>query len=469
MNMRVTPQEIAERALSAAGSDAIVIVEHDCVADLRWARSTLTTNGERTTTTLTVIAFHHRGDGVGTATLSMTGPDTDSAEALGRAAQVAAASAPAATDASDLLTPSDLSGLSDTALRWADPAELTSGSALAPITAGLGEALGSGARDDIEHFGYAEHSVTTTWLASSTGVRLRWAQPSGRIEMTAKSHARSRSAWQGAAHEDLSRIDVAQLDRALRQGLRWQATKVPVQPGRHTALLTSGAVADLACDIWWYAAARDAAEGRSVFSRPGGGTRVGERITPRRITIGTDPADLEMPYAPFDIATSSNSHSSVFDNAMPVTAAAWIADGTVGPLVAPRATAKELNCPVVSSGSNLRVTDADGHGTLEELIARTQDALLVTCVWYNRVVDPQTLLITGLSRDGVYVVKDGEIVGSAGNFRFNESPVGMLARVTDAGATTRTQPREMADYVARIAAPPMVIDGFNFSTASDAL
>ena len=466
MSTQESPQEIAERALSAVSGSAIVLVEHDSTADVRWARSTLTTNGERGSTTLTVIAFDERSDGVATATLSMTGPNVESSEALARAAFAAAKSAPVAADAAPLIAPGDVPG---NAQAWFEPALLTSGAALSPVTAGLGAALRAGHSDGIEHFGYAEHSVTTTWLASTTGLRLRWAQPSGRIEMTAKSHERARSAWQGAANEDLSLIDIAQLDSQLRQGLAWQAHKIQVKPGRHTALLTAGAVADLACDIWWYASARDAAEGRSVFSRAGGGTRVGDVLTSRHITIGSDPHDSDMPGMPFEAVTTSNSHSSVFDNGLPASSAAWVVDGKVGSLIAPRAVAQELGCQPVASGTNLRVTDSEGHGTLDDLIARTDEALLVTCVWYNRVVDPQTLLITGLTRDGVYVVKNGEIVGATGNFRFNESPVGMLARVTDASATSRTQPREMADYVPRIAAPAMLIDGFNFSTASDAL
>ena len=461
----LSPQELAERALAAAGPSAVVLVEHTSTADLRWARSTLTTNGERNGLTLTVIAFDERPDGVGTATLSVTGPDGAAAVAVAEGARAAAAAAPNAADAAPLVQPNQ----APAGLDWNGAVELTSASALTGLTSRLGEALRAGGADDIEHFGYAEHSVSTTWLASSTGVRLRWAQPSGRIEMTAKSHQRTRSAWQGAASEDLDLIDVDSLDAALRRGLAWQERRIDIAPGRHTAILTAGATADLACDIWWYAAARDALEGRSVFSRPGGGTRLGDRLTDRRISIGTDPGDPGMPASPFEAATGSSAHSSVFDNGLRSAAATWIKDGEVSSLIAPRAVAREHSLPPVPAGSNLTVTDADGSGALDDLVARTDDALLVTCVWYNRVVDPQSLLITGLTRDGVYVVRGGEIVGSAGNFRFNESPVGMLARVRDASSTSRTQPREMADYVPRVAAPAMRIEGFNFSTASDAL
>ena len=110
-----------------------------------------------------------------------------------------------------------------------------------------------------------------------------------------------------------------------------------------------------------------------------------------------------------------------------------------------------------------------GSGSLEDLVARSAHGLLVTCLWYNRLVDPQTLLLTGLTRDGVYLVRDGEIVGAAGNFRFNDSPVSILQRITDSTATGRTMPREFGDYANRVAMPALAVSDFHFSTASEAL
>jgi predicted Zn-dependent protease len=115
------------------------------------------------------------------------------------------------------------------------------------------------------------------------------------------------------------------------------------------------------------------------------------------------------------------------------------------------------------------VLEVDGaEGDLDDLIARADDALLVTCLWYNRVVDPQTLLLTGLTRDGVYVVRGGEVVGAASNFRFNDSPVDVLTRIEDAGASSPTLAREMADYFPRASMPPLLVRDYNFSTVSQA-
>jgi len=113
--------------------------------------------------------------------------------------------------------------------------------------------------------------------------------------------------------------------------------------------------------------------------------------------------------------------------------------------------------------------DHDGHGSLTELATRMKDGLLITCLWYIREVDPQNLLLTGLTRDGVYVVRDGQIIGAANNFRFNESPIDMLSRVKDAGEPIACLPREWADWFSRAKVAPVVIDGFNLSTRSDAV
>jgi predicted Zn-dependent protease len=102
------------------------------------------------------------------------------------------------------------------------------------------------------------------------------------------------------------------------------------------------------------------------------------------------------------------------------------------------------------------------------MIASTKRGLLLTCLWYIREVDPQTLLLTGLTRDGVYLVEEGEVVGTVNNFRFNESPVGMLSRLAEAGATEATLPREWGDYFTRTAMPPLRIEAFNMSSVSQA-
>jgi predicted Zn-dependent protease len=114
------------------------------------------------------------------------------------------------------------------------------------------------------------------------------------------------------------------------------------------------------------------------------------------------------------------------------------------------------------------LVDGGGTASLDDMIANTERALLLTCLWYIREVDPQTLLLTGLTRDGVYLVEDGAVRGAVTNFRFNESPVGMLGRIQEVGASQRTLCREWNDFFNRTVMPPLRVADFNMSTVSDA-
>jgi predicted Zn-dependent protease len=118
--------------------------------------------------------------------------------------------------------------------------------------------------------------------------------------------------------------------------------------------------------------------------------------------------------------------------------------------------------------SNLILEVGAAAASLDDMIARTGRGLLLTCLWYIREVDPQTLLLTGLTRDGVYLVENGEISGAVNNFRFNESPVALLGRITEAGATGPALSREWNEYFTRSAMPPLRVDGFNMSSVSQA-
>ena len=107
-------------------------------------------------------------------------------------------------------------------------------------------------------------------------------------------------------------------------------------------------------------------------------------------------------------------------------------------------------------------------GSTDDLVAGLDNGLLLTCLWYIRMVDPQTLLLTGLTRDGVYLVENGEVTGAVNNFRFNESPVDLLSRFTAAGATVPSFSREWGDDFSRTATPPLLIPDFNMSSVSQA-
>lgn len=284
--------------------------------------------------------------------------------------------------------------------------------------------------------------------------------------MTGKSHGRSRSTWDGIETHDFSNVSVAKIDKNIRQRLNWQEKKIDLPAGRYDTVLPSGSVADLYVYMMWVSGARDAHEGQSVFSKKGGGTRVGEKLANVALQLFSDPAHPQLSGAPFVAASASSPFTSVFDNGQPQAKVNWFTDGVLQSLVQTRASAKLTSLPYTPIGDNLIMSVDGGQGSLDDLVKKVDHGLLLTTMWYIRMVDPNSLLLTGLTRDGVYYVKNGEIQGATNNFRWNDSPVSLLSRIAHAGATEWTQPREWAGDITSMATPPLVVKDFNMSTVS---
>jgi predicted Zn-dependent protease len=263
-------------------------------------------------------------------------------------------------------------------------------------------------------------------------------------------------------------VDVAALEQDVARRLEWSKRKIDLEAGHYDTVLPPTAVADLLIYMYWSMGAQDAHEGQSVFSKAGGGTRVGESLSPSKLTLRSDPAMPGQECEPFVSAGASSRASSVFDNGLELSATEWISNGTLSALTQTRHSAQVTGLPVTPGVDNLELVTADGSGDVESLVAGVERGLLLTCLWYIREVDPQSLLLTGLTRDGVFLVENGEVVGAANNFRFNESPVSMLRRVGGAGATVNTLAREWGDYFTRTRMPALRIEGFNMSSVSQA-
>jgi predicted Zn-dependent protease len=461
--------EIVERALALSKADGCVVIASESSAvNLRWANNTLTTNGATRDRSVTVISVVGRSFGVRTASTidgSPGGGEAAGLEDLVRASETAARESDDAEDYAELLGPEAASAAGGAG--FDTPAERTSTAVFRRFARDLGEAFGVARADGRRLFGFAEHSVTTVWLGSSNGLRLRHSQPTGSVEWNAKSATRGGSVWHGQSTHDFTDVDVAATDARLRERLGWCERTVELPAGRYETLLPPSAVADLLVYTYWSAAGRDAAEGRTVFSKPGGGTRVGEAIGPAGLGLTSDPFDAELPTTPFVIAGSSSATSSVFDNGLPLARTDWLADGKLAALVQTRASARVVAAPVTPFVDNLFL-DGGGTATLPDMIASTRRGLLLTCLWYIREVDPQVLLLTGLTRDGVYLIEDGEVVGAVNNFRFNESPVDLLSRIGEIGVSERTMPREWADWFTLARMPALRIADFNMSSVSPA-
>ncbi|WP_433338964.1 metallopeptidase TldD-related protein [Spirillospora sp. CA-294931] len=455
------PQEAVEMALELSrADDCVVIADESSTANLRWAGNTLTTNGVTRSSRLTVIALRETGKGVAAGVVSRSAVDRDGLEELVRAAEADAAGNDDAEDAAPLVS-GDAAGPG-----WDDaPAETGIGvfSRLAPE---LGDAFAAAEAADRRLYGFANHELTSTFLGSSAGLRLRHDQPTGLLEVNAKGEGGS--AWAGVGTRDFADVDVPGLTGGLARRLDWGERRVDLPAGRYETILPPSAVADLMIYLYWSAGAQDAHDGRTVFSKPGGGTRVGEKLAGLPITLSSDPKAAGMECAPFVIAHASSRESSVFDNGLALSATDWISDGTLTSLAQTRQSAGRTGLPLTPAVDNLTMTGPGGGASLDDMVARTERGLLLTCLWYIREVDTQSLLLTGLTRDGVYLVENGEVVGQVNNFRFNESPVDLLGRVTEVGATGPTLPREWSDYFTRTAMPAVRVGDFNMSTVSQA-
>jgi predicted Zn-dependent protease len=320
--------------------------------------------------------------------------------------------------------------------------------------------------------GFGEFGVSTVYLGSSTGVRLSYAQPTGAFNLVGRSADGSRSAWTGAGAERVSELSFEAMEEELWRRLEWASRPISREAGRYEVILPPSAVADLMGSLFFYGmGGQDAEDGRTVFSGTGTGkTKVGQELSTTPFTLYSDPFEPGLECLPFVACGSSSSEASVFDNGLPVERVDWIRDGRLAHLRYHRAGAARSGVDVAPFIDNLvlRVGSPEAGSSVDDMVARTERGLLLSCLWYIREVDPETLLLTGLTRDGVYVVEDGAVVGAANNFRFNESPVDLLARTTEVGASVRALGRELGEYLNRAVMPPLRIPDFNMSSVSQA-
>jgi predicted Zn-dependent protease len=461
------PTDLIEHALATTAADrATVLLRHTTSANLRWANNTLTTNGVMRDQTMTVISFADVAGGVATGSVTGSATTTEQVTALVEAADAAARASGPAEDAADPVPGDDTPG------DWDDDPATTDIGVYADLAPALGDAFGTARDAGRVLYGFVDHIVTTTWLATSAGLRRRHVQPTGHWGCTGKTADLASSAWVGGSGRDFADVDPAAMDAELARRLGWSSRRLDLPEGRYDTVLPPAAVADLLIYAYWSASARIAHEGQSVYSRRGATgdqrTRIGEKVARPSVSLWSDPAHPELACEPFVVASASSELASVFDNGLPLRRTDWIRQGELSALLQTRETAALTGQPVTPGIDNL-VLDAGGTGSLDDVVAATGDGLLLTCLWYIREVDPQTLLLTGLSRDGVYRVEGGEVTGAVNNFRFNESPIDLLGRFSHASRTESSFSREWGDYFPRTATPALRVPDFNMSSVSRAM
>lgn len=317
-----------------------------------------------------------------------------------------------------------------------------------PRAQAAGTSIAAASSAKVTIAGYYEHADHARALATTAGLAAFHAWTTAGMTCTARTPDGTGSGWAGGASHRAADVDPAALARqAVAKGVA-SAKPARLAPGRYTVVLEPAAVADLLGFLTGSFDARRADEGRSFFSKPGGGNRIGEKLFPDRITLRTDPTDPQLAAAPFD------------GGGLPLAPATWIDKGVVKGLAYDRFWAHKQGKPPTGSPQGW-ILDG-GTATREELVKGVQRGVLITRFWYLRWIDPQTILVTGLTRDGVFLIERGEVTRPVNNFRFNESPVQMLANC-DALTPSVVAPE------GRIRVPALRTHHFNLASISEAV
>ncbi len=260
------------------------------------------------------------------------------------------------------------------------------------------------------------------------------------------------SGWVGCNLKDAADFHADQeIEIAKRKAIESAEAKA-LEPGKYTVILEPAAAAGLISFMMNFFDARSADEGRSFLSRKGGGNKLGEQVYDPQVNMFADPWHPDAPVLPWD------------GEGMPRERMAIIENGKVANLNYSRYWAQKQGKTANARPGNLLMSG--GSKSIAELVKGTQKGILLTRTWYIRLVDPQTVLLTGLTRDGTFYIENGQIKHPVKNFRFNESPVIMLNNIDELGKPVRVAGDE-SSFVMMI--PPMRLRDFTFTSLSDAV
>ena len=453
-------QALAKRVLGFATADETrVTIRSGARANSRFAVNKMSTAGDNTDTTVTVLsAFGKRS-----ATSTTNRLDDASLQATVKNAESLARLSPEDPESMPELgaqTYPESIGWSDTTAQL-DP---TARAAAIKTIADPARAAG------LVSTGYIESRGTATAIATSKGLFAYGRTTEAVLTTTVRTADGQGSGWGGTAHWDWNRIDAASLGATAIQKAKSSVNAVAIEPGRYTVVLEPTAVGNLVQLIQGALNARNADEGRSFFTVKGGGNKIGMKVVDERVTILSDPMDPEIGTNPFTA------------DGLPLKRTVWIENGIVKNLAYDRYWAqkqgKEPNAGGGGGGfggggggggggAGFRMNG--GEGTIDDLVAGTERGILVTRFWYLRPVDPRTIMYTGLTRDGTFLIERGKITRPIKNFRFNDSPIYMLNNLEAMGRPERVSASEAGGPGLAIVVPPIKVRDFNFTSLSDAV
>ncbi len=305
---------------------------------------------------------------------------------------------------------------------------------------------------DLHAAGYIVTNAGSNALGNSAGLFAYHRATNANYTLTVRTTDGTGSGWAGTESPDWSRLDIRGVSQRAMDKARRSRNPVAIEPGRYTVILEPQAVGDLVQLMMFASQARLADEGRSAFAKQGGGNKIGEKMVDERITLYSDPADAQLlgqPYSP---------------DGLPLRRQEWIRNGVLNQLVYDRFWAQRQEKEPTGFPTSLKMEG--GNTSMEEMIRSTPRGVLVTRLWYLRQVDPRTILYTGLTRDGTFLVENGRIARAIQNFRFNESPLFMLNNVEAMGPAVRIGGTEAGGAIVM---PSLKVRDFHFTSLSEAV
>jgi predicted Zn-dependent protease len=443
---REQARALTDRALAfSKAQETFVSLTGGERANVRFARNTATTSGASSGYNLAITAaFGQRSGTVTTAEF-----DDASLQRTARNAEEIARLSPENPEAMPAIGPQTFTPVK----AFFDDAASASPEWRASSVA---TAIDLSKQKDVVSAGYVETSASIQAVANSKGLFGFDRFTAADYNLTARTPDGSGSGWASRSFNELRQLDPAALAGAAIGKAAMSKSPAAIEPGKYTVVLEPAAVADLLANFIFSADARQADEGRSFFSKKGGGNRIGEQVLGEKVRIYSDPAHPLAPSVAFD------------GEGLPISKNVWVENGVLKDLFYSRFWAQKQGKAPTAGPSNI-VMDG-GTATMADLIAGTERGILVTRFWYIRGLDPQTILMTGLTRDGLFLIEKGKVTRPLKNMRWNDSPIVALNNIDAMTPAERVVSGEgVGGAGLALVCPAARVREFTFSSGSEAV
>jgi predicted Zn-dependent protease len=441
-------RELTDRVLARSKADEMVVtVDGDEQANVRFARNTATTSGASSNTIATITASFGKRSGI--VTLGQF--DEASIERAVRKAEEMARLSRENPEAMPVLGSQTIAP----GRAWFDD---VAGATPEWRASSVRTAIELSKKRGLIAAGFVETQAGMQAIASSKGLFVYDRYTSAGYSLTARTEDGTGSGWASAAVNELRQLDAAKLATVAIEKAAQSRSPVAIEPGKYTVVLEPAAVSDLLGSLIFAADARQTDEGRSCYSKKGGGNRVGELIVDEKMQIYSDPDHSLAPTMKFA------SFGPPAERGLPLGKNVWVERGVLKGLMYTRFWAQKMAKAPNPFPANL-IMDG-GTATMEDLIAGTERGLLVTRFWYVRMLDPQALMLTGLTRDGLFLIEKGRVTRPVRNLRWNESPIVAFNNL-DAMTPARRAGGGASQF--SLVCPAVRIREFTFTSSSDAI